>query len=89
MCKIDCLSRFDAWDRVLRAVALGWHGGMGGEGRCDGGSGWGTYVHPLLIPVNVWPKPLQYYNTIQYVIQYYNTNYNKVISLQLNKLIKK
>ena len=34
----------------------------------DGGSGWGTYVHPWLIHVNVWQNPLQY---------------SKVISLQL------
>ena len=40
----------------------------------EGGSGWGTHVHPWLIHVNVWQKPLQYY---------------KVISLQLNRLIKK
>ena len=35
-----------------------------------GGSGWGTHVHPWLIHVNVWQKPLQY---------------RKVISLQLKK----
>jgi len=41
----------------------------------EGGFRMGTYVHPWLIPVNVWPKPLQHY---------------KVISLQLkkNKLIE-
>jgi len=39
-------------------------------GREEGGvSGWGTHVHPWLIHVNVWQKPLQYC---------------KVISLQLN-----
>ena len=27
-----------------------------------GGSGWGTHVHPWLIHVNVWQKPLQYCN---------------------------
>ena len=40
----------------------------------EGGSGWGTHVHPWLIHVSVWQKPQQYC---------------KVISLQLNKLIKK
>ena len=32
--------------------------GWGGErsGRWEGGSGWGTHVHPWLIHVNVWPK---------------------------------
>ena len=24
ICEVDCQSRFDAWDRVLRAGALGW-----------------------------------------------------------------
>ena len=42
---------------------------MGWGGRWDGGSGWGTHVHPWLIHVNVWQKPLEYF---------------KVISLQLN-----
>ena len=36
----------------------------------EGGSGWGTHVHPWLIHVNVWQKPPQYC---------------KVISLQLKK----
>ena len=44
--------------------------GWDGEGGGRGGLGWGTHVHPWLIHVNVWQKPLQYY---------------KVISLQLNK----
>ena len=36
ICEIDCQSRFDAWDRVLGAGALGGPWGMGWEG---GGSG--------------------------------------------------
>ena len=40
----------------------------------EGGSGWGTHVHPRLIHVNVWQKPLQYC---------------KVISLQLKKKKKR
>ena len=44
--------------------------GMGREVR--GGSGWGTYVNPWLIHVNVWQNPLQYC---------------KVIRLQLIKII--
>ena len=36
----------------------------------EGGSGWGTHVHPWLIHVNVWQKP---------------PHYCKVISLQLKK----
>ena len=50
---------------------------MGWGGRWEGGSGWGTHVHPWLVHVSVWQKPLQYC---------------KVTSLQLkliNKLKKK
>ena len=36
--------------------AEGWNG--------EGGSGWGTHVHPWLIHVNVWQKPLQYCKVI-------------------------
>ena len=32
----DCQSRFDAWDKVLRAGALGWPWGMGWGGRWEG-----------------------------------------------------
>ena len=34
--------------------------GWDGEGRWEGGSGWGTHVHPWLIHVNVWQKPPQF-----------------------------
>ena len=47
---------------------------MGWGGRWEGGSGWGAYVNPWLIHVNVWQKSLQYC---------------KVISLQLMKIKKK
>ena len=47
---------------------------MGWGGRWEGGSEWGTHVHPWLIHVNVWQNSLQYC---------------KVIHLQLNKLKKK
>ena len=72
--EIDHQSRFDAWDRVLSAGALGWPWGMGWGGRWEGFSGWGTHVNPWLIHVNVWQKPLQYY---------------KIISLQLIKINEK
>ena len=42
---------------------------MGWGGRWEGGSGWGTHVHPWLSHVNIWQK----------------TQYCKVISLQLKK----
>ena len=48
-----------------------WDNPEGWDG--EGGSRWGTHVHPWLIQVNVWQKPPQYC---------------KLISLQL-KLIKK
>ena len=59
-----CYSRFDAWDRVLRAGVLEWPWGMGWRGRWEGGSGWETHVHPWLIYVNIWQKPPQYCKVI-------------------------
>ena len=64
ICETDCQSRFDVWDRVLRAGALGWLWGMGWGARWEGGSGWGTHVYPWLIHVNVWQKPSQYCKVI-------------------------
>ena len=60
VCEIDHQSRFDAQDRVLGLVH--WDDPKGWGGRWEGGSGWGTHVHPWLIHVNVWQKPLQYCN---------------------------
>ena len=37
-----------------------WDNAEGWDGEGGGGSGWGTHVHPWLIHVNVWQKPLQY-----------------------------
>ena len=54
ICEIDRQSRFNAWGGVLGAGALGWPWGMGWGGRWEGGSGWGTHVHPWLIHVSVW-----------------------------------
>ena len=72
ICEIVHQSSFDAWDRVLRTGALGWPWGIGWVGRWEGGSGLGTHVHPWLIHVNIWQKPLQYC---------------KVISLQFKKKV--
>ena len=54
ICEMDRQSRFDAWNRVLRAGALGWPRRMGWGVRWEGGSGWGTHVHLWWIHVNVW-----------------------------------
>ena len=59
ICETDRQSRLDAWDRVLRAGALGWPRGMGWGGRWEGGSRWGAYVNPWPIHINVCQKPLQ------------------------------
>ena len=45
--------------QVLGPGTLGRPRGIGWRGRWEGGSGWGTYVNPWLIHVNVWPNPLQ------------------------------
>ena len=60
ICEIDHQSKFDAWNRALKAGALGIPRGMGWGGRWEGVSGWGTHVHPWLVHVNVWQKPPQY-----------------------------
>ena len=50
---------------VLWKIPLvAWPWGMGWGGRWEGGPGWGTHVHPWLIHVNVWQKPLQYCKVI-------------------------
>ena len=45
---------------------------MGWGGRWEGGSGWGTHVHPWLIHVNVWQKPLQYCRVISLQLKQIN-----------------
>ena len=57
--------------QVLKPGALGRPRGIGWRVRWEGVLGWGIHVHPWLIYVNVWQKPLQYC---------------KVISLQLIKI---
>ena len=36
--------------------------GMGWGGRWEGGSGWGTHVHPWLIHISVWQN---HYNIVK------------------------
>ena len=64
MCETDCQSKFNAWNRALKASAPGQPKGMGWGGRWERCSGWGTHVHPWLIHVNVWLKPPQYCKVI-------------------------
>ena len=49
-----------------RQGAQGWCTGMTQRDGMErkGGSGWGTCVHPWLIHVNVWQKPVQYCKVI-------------------------
>ena len=49
---------------IFGAGALEWPRGMAWGGRREGGSGWGTHVHPWRIHVNVWQKPIQYCKVI-------------------------
>ena len=66
ICEMNHQSRFYAWYRMLGAGALGWPRGMVWGGTWEGSSLWGTHVHPWLIHVNVWQKPLQYCKVIQF-----------------------
>ena len=74
---MNCQSRFDAWYRVLGAGALGWPRGMVRGRRWEGGSGWGTYVHPWRIHVNVWQNQ---YNIVKFKKIIINKNPFIVIS---------
>ena len=59
----DHQPRLDAWDKY--SVLVHWEDPEGwGEGRWEGGSGWGIHVNPWLIHVNVWQNPLQYCTVI-------------------------
>ena len=61
ICEIDCQS--GSMHETGGSGLVHWDDleGWDGEGDGMGGSGWGTHVHPWLIHVNVWQKPLQYY----------------------------
>ena len=79
ICETDHQSRFDAWDRVLRAGALGWPWGMGWGERWEGDSGWGTHVHPWLIHVNVWQKAPQHCKEIILRLKHINLKKKKEV----------
>jgi len=70
ICEIYHQSRFDTWDRMLRADALGWPWGMGWGGKWEGGLGWGTHVYPWLIHVNVWQNLPQYCKVSHWVARH-------------------
>ena len=81
ICEIDCQSKFDAWNRALKASVLEQPRGMGWEGRWEGrGSGWGTHVHPWLIHVNVWQNPPQYCKVISLQLKLINFKKAKTLT---------
>ena len=46
ICEIDHQTKFDAWNRALKAGALGQSRGMGWGVEWEGGLGWGhMYTH--------------------------------------------
>ena len=49
---------------------LGQPWGMGWGGRWEGGSGWGTHVHPWLIHVHVSQNPAQYCKVISLQLKF-------------------
>ena len=87
MCEMNGQSMFDAWYRVLGAGALGWPRGMGWGGRFEGGSRWGTHVHPWWIHVSVWQNQ---YNIVKLKKKKdcYTTSYNLKCSLQYSVVDK-
>ena len=70
--------------QVLGPGALGRPREMGWRGRLEGGSGWGIYVNPRLIHVNVWLKPLQYCKIISFQLVKIN---GKKIKLKKKKTV--
>ena len=53
-CIISYMKQITSPNLMLGASALGQPRGMVWGGRWDGGSGWGTRVHPWQIHVDVW-----------------------------------
>ena len=62
----DHQPRLDAWDKCSGLVHWEDPERLGGGGRWEGASGWGTHVNPWLIHTNVWQKPLQYCKVISF-----------------------
>ena len=78
-------SRFNAWYRVLGAGALGWPRGMGWGGRWEGGSGWGTHVHPWQIHADVWENQYNISVNNKFFKKRINTKKKKRICLQCGR----
>ena len=87
ICERNHQSRFDTWFRMLGAGALGWPREMIWGLRWEGGSGWGTHVHPWWIHVNLWQsqyniaklkkKHISLLNTHTYSQIHTHTNWGK------------
>ena len=84
--EIDDQSKFDAWNRALKASALGQPREMGWWRKWERASGWGTHVHPWLIHVNVWQKPLQYCKAISLQLKYIFRKSYKFVYCSLREL---
>ena len=65
ICEMNHQSRFNAWDRVLGAGALGWPRRMGWGGKWEGSSGWGIHVHP-------WQIHVESFMTIFFLFFFFN-----------------
>ena len=61
--EIDDQSKFDVWNRALKAGALGQPRGMVWGGRREEGSGWGTRVYLWRIHVDIWQNQ---YNIVKF-----------------------
>ena len=60
ICETDDQSKFDY--EAGHSKPVHWDNSEGWDG--EGGSRWGTHVHPWLIHVKVWQNPLQYCKVI-------------------------
>ena len=71
VCDTNCQSRFDAWDRVLGAGALGWPRGMwwGGRGR---GVQDGEYMYTVADSCQCMAKPLQCFKVVSLQLKWMN-----------------
>ena len=80
--EMNLQSRFDAWNRLLTAGALGWPEGWDGEGV-----GWGfrkrNTCTPMADSCQCMEKPLQYCKVISLQLKYINKFFKKRIHLPM------